>query len=1615
MKYAHPLRLAFACCLLSVGTQAGEGPTAIPAQQLGAAAQAGYEGDGIRIRQAGEGAELRVIFQKLAGQATAEGLWLESTERPEKPERFRVRASAVGRDGAVDFNPLLGKGVVRVAADHAAYLRPGLVEEYRVSMDGVRQDFVVMEKPAGAGALNVMLEVSGAKATSAGYGARLTLDGSGRGIAYSRLHVMDARGRVLKARMEAATPQLLRLVVDDRDAAYPVRIDPTFSDEDWISLGGISSVAGEVYSMVLHDGSLYVGGIFLEVGELEASCIARWDGTSWSALGQGVNGLVHAMVVHDSTLYIGGEFSEAGGNTARNLAAWDIGTSTWSEVGGGVNSAVFALHYEGGLIVGGQFSEAGGNTAHNIAKWDGTSWSTYHDDPIELGIVYSMAMFGGDLVAGGEFGGDFNVGVSRWDGTAWQPLGGGVGGSIPYVRAMTVSTDGLSLYAGGDFVTAGGNSAARIARWDGTAWSALGSGLGSRVRALAWQGANLLAAGNFSTAGSQHASKLAQWDGSSWTPVMPAESLNHEVYALAVSGSDIFLGGNFTQATSIYSQGLVRWDGSALSRMAGTGLNNEVFAVLVAGSDIYFGGLFTNAGSMIANKVVKWDGSTWSPLGAGIGSGQVSALARIGSDIYAAGTFSTAGGVSANRVAKWDGSAWSALGSGALGPVNALAVMGTDLFVGGAFSSAGGVTGTGRVARWDGTAWHALNSGLNGTSGVNAMLVKGTDLYVAGLIIDNDAAAPANLRGVARWDGTAWHALAGGVGTAYALASDGDDLLVGGGFTQANNNTVVVNNIARWNGSAWSALGTGVNGRVQAIAVHSTGIYAGGVFTQAGGSPANRIARWDGSSWSALGSGIPGGGVAEVNALAVTGDNLFVGGFFGVAGGKVSNCAAMAQLPALDVVSQISFTHFIYETAQGANEVIITLERTNAAQAASVRFSTANGTNNANPPFTAGRAGTDFVAQNSTLVEFDAGVASKTVTVSLIPRTGSVPNTRFRMILNNPSENAVIGEGAAQVYILADDSTPPTVNITFPTEGFAFSNLPPISVNGAAGDARGIREVTLSFNGGPPVQAILGSSSNPLNRPFSGSFTPLEGANTVVATAYDMRGNSAQVTRNFVFTRSYVLTVSRSVPPAASSNPDLAGTILLNASPTVGATRLSPASRTSPQTSNVTPGTEVKLTARPKTGFFFSHWSGLPAGSQLAGTGVTFIMPAEDVPNVTATFVISPFTDLPSGSRIKFYGQVRPEAGSPVNNSTVGFLTATLTTSTGALSGKLLINGLSQSFSAKVFGNGSIWFNVSGASLDTLSFGARRLTLQLSNNEIEIVVNDESHMTTSVGAAKPAIYSAANPVPSSLINNPGGVPQPNGYFTIAFPSKAQTPPRDSTTFPQGTGYSTLDLGANGNLTTAGLLADGSKFTASSALVEGDVAPVFCQLVTPGTTNVKGGSFGGDLTFDAAQPDTDVSAQDMLWLRAVATVPLYAAGWPSGLQVDSIGALYDRVAGAQAALGMGPVDPATRNGRITFTEGKLTAPIIKTNFNVNGNLVAKVPPVPVDRSFTLLISSPYAGVFRGTLVPPVGSPAGIKLNHQGIILSKGANRGGYGYFLGNAVGDSTRESGLVLLE
>src|SRR5450432_452127 len=301
----------------------------IPFDQIGVVAGEQYSGDGLGVMSSPDGARLRCDFQRLNARVTPEGLWLASTVDGARGEPFRVIACALGRK-AVEVLPLSGH--IAVAGQVAQFIRLGLMEEYSVSMDGVRQDFVIEQRPVGRGPARLELQVDGAKVEAMAEAVRLTLEDGGRRLVYNRLTARDALGRELKARMEVLSASRLAIVLEDTAAEYPVRIDPTFSDANWSGLlgGGIPGVNGRVVTAAVDGaGNLYIGGQF-SVANLALTNFARWNGSSWSTLGLGLNGsgAVVALAVSGTSLYVAGNFTTAGGVPANNIAQWN-GTS-WS-------------------------------------------------------------------------------------------------------------------------------------------------------------------------------------------------------------------------------------------------------------------------------------------------------------------------------------------------------------------------------------------------------------------------------------------------------------------------------------------------------------------------------------------------------------------------------------------------------------------------------------------------------------------------------------------------------------------------------------------------------------------------------------------------------------------------------------------------------------------------------------------------------------------------------------------------------------------------------------------------------------------------------------------------------------------------------------------------------------------------------------------------------------------------------------------------------------------------------------------------------------------------------------------------------------------------------------
>jgi hypothetical protein len=215
---------------------------------------------------------------------------------------------------------------------------------------------------------------------------------------------------------------------------------------------------------------------------VNANGVARFDGTSWSALAGGP-GATQALALFDD-----GAGPKLFAAVANGIRRWD-GVSWTPLPQAPLNVRALASFDDGTqrwLFAGGQFAQAGGIPTYNIARWSGASWSTfgegatgYVNSHVDAFRVYDDGLGGGPkLFAGGFFsqigsGTSAAVGFSviRWDGTTWQGASTG-GGVVGIVNALEPFDDGSgpSLFAVGDFDLTNSAATGSIARygWNGT-------------------------------------------------------------------------------------------------------------------------------------------------------------------------------------------------------------------------------------------------------------------------------------------------------------------------------------------------------------------------------------------------------------------------------------------------------------------------------------------------------------------------------------------------------------------------------------------------------------------------------------------------------------------------------------------------------------------------------------------------------------------------------------------------------------------------------------------------------------------------------------------------------------------------------------------------------------------------------------------------------------------------------------------------------------------------------------------------------------------------------------------------------------------------------------------
>lgn len=446
-------------------------------------------------------------------------------------------------------------------------------------------------------------------------------------------------------------------------------------------------------------GDLLVGGGFTQAGGNPANFVARWDGANWSPVSAGSPGVGVSRLL----LRPNGDLIAIGGNRVARLSG-----ANWSTISAFISGGVASVLNldDGRMFAVGTFVLYGELFPYKIAAWDGFRWSNFNEGPD--GQIHTLAVLtSGELVGGGSFGytGGANVNtIARWDGMRWSPMGRT---SLP-VYALCVLRNG-DLLAGGRFTSIDGVSAQRIARWNGEIWQPVGvttfSSSFRYVYAITEQpNGNIVVGGDFTAIGGVPANHIAMWNGSTWSAMgsgMAPTAERAVTDLISLPNGDVIAGGNFSAAGGVPARNVARWDGASWHPMADGASSLGSLALLPTGELIAGGGFTTPEG--LLRRVVKWDGVAWQALGEGPPS--VALLVLPNGDVISGGSFAAAGNVLANGVARWNGSEWRPLGYGinvvpAERPVTSLAALPNgEIIAGGGFISAEGRVSA-HWARW---------------------------------------------------------------------------------------------------------------------------------------------------------------------------------------------------------------------------------------------------------------------------------------------------------------------------------------------------------------------------------------------------------------------------------------------------------------------------------------------------------------------------------------------------------------------------------------------------------------------------------------------------------------------------------------------------------------------------------------------------------------------------------------------------------------------------------------------------------------------------------------------------------------------------------------------------
>ena len=487
-------------------------------------------------------------------------------------------------------------------------------------------------------------------------------------------------------------------------------------------------------------------------------------------------------------------------------------------------------------------------------------------------------------------------------------------------------------------------------------------------------------------------------------------------------------------------------------------------------------------------------------------------------------------------------------------------------------------------------------------------------------------------------------------------------------------------------------------------------------------------------------------------------------------------------------------------------------------------------------------------------------------------------------------------------------SGPPNIQLLSPASGARYTNGP-IALTGTASDDAGIGRIVYRVGNGP-LQIASGTTN------WTTSFIPPIGFNTVTLQSIDCDGNfsTSSVSSTFLFVANVTLDLE-----------------ILGSGRVKGLTSNQPLQL----------GRYYTVSAEPRPDHFFNGWSGSVTS---ATPSFTFLVPTNATNfSLTAKFISNPFKTFAGEYRGIF------RSTNTLDLTSAGAISLTLTRS-GLYSGHIRHRGGRYIFAGR--------FSSGGGSLLQGTFGGvnRTVTLRLE-------------YTNSAGVITGGVIGGSSS--SELQLERVGAPRVvGGAYTFAL--QINSPNSPSQVLPGGHGYGTAKLSRSAALTLAGVLPDGTAFTAASPISRAERWPIFLS---------KSG--GNSLLLGWVQPSTNSPTElegDLQWFK---TSEVKSRNYPVGFtnRLELLASAYVAPTNGERVLNW-------TNGIAEFTGADLlvgmTNLVQLTSSNTLTVTGANLPAL----TFNLDLKK---GLARGTFVHPwLGTTnefRGAMLRSVGIILGQ----------------------------